>query len=150
MPRFKAKIYQVGVNPVVDIPEKITLGFGRRGFVPVKVTLGDFSFAVNLVPVGGGRHRLYLNQTMRHAAGRETGEWVTVALEFDPASRVLKTPPDLARALQEAGQPRGLATLPPSHRKEIIRWVTTAKSPLTRARRIAKVAADFPRVPYRK
>ena len=63
---------------------------------------------------------------------------------------MLRTPADLARALRAAVKLLELASLPPSHRKEIILWVTGTKNPETRARRIAKVVAEFPHTPYRK
>ena len=147
--QFSARIYKIGINPVVGVPARISQAFGRRGYAPVTVTLGGRKFPANLVPVGGGRHRLYLNLPMRQAAGRESGDRITIRLEADPASRVLRTPADLARALGVAGR-AALAATTPSHRKEIIRWVTAAKAPETRARRIAKVVAHFPRAPYRK
>ncbi len=150
MASFTAKIGKVGINPCVDVPAKISHTFDRRGFVPVTAMLGSKSFAANLVPVGAGRHRLYLNQPMRDAAGRETGERVTIALTLDLASRVLKTPADLARALRTKGQLATFEKITPSHRKEIIRWVEGAKAPETRARRIARVLVEFPRTPYRK
>jgi predicted GNAT family acetyltransferase len=147
--QFSGSIYKLGINPVVEVPARISAAFGRRGFVPVRVTLGRRTFPANLVPVGGGRHRLYLNLPMRRAAGKESGERLTVRLRADPTSRVLPTPADLARALGAAGR-RALAAIPPSRRKEIIRWLTAAKMPATRARRIAKIMAHFPAAPYRK
>jgi hypothetical protein len=117
--------------------------------VPVAVKLGARTFPANLVPVGRGRHRLYLNLPMRQAAGKDTGDRVTIRLEADATSRVLPLPADLGRALGKPGRAL-LAKATPSHRKEIIRWVTGAKTPATRARRIEKVVAHFPRVPYRK
>jgi hypothetical protein len=150
MPSFTAKIYKVGINPLVDVPAKISREFDRRGYVPVTAVLGGKSFAVNLVPAGGGRHRLCLNQPMRDAADRETGERVTIALTLDTVSRVLKTPADLARALRGKGQLASFEKLRPSHRKEIIRWVEQAKAAETRARRIVRVLVEFPHTPYRK
>ena len=147
--QFSASIYKIGINPVVDVPVRISRTCGRRGYVPVTVTLGGKAFPANLVPVGGGRHRLYLNLPMRRAAGRDVGDRITVRMKEDTASRVLPTPPDLARALGASGR-SALAKATPSHRKEVIRWVLAAKAPETRARRIAKVVAHFPRVPYRK
>jgi hypothetical protein len=140
----------VVINPLVDVPARISREFDRRGYVPVTAVLGKKSFAVNLVPRGGGRHRLCLNQPMRNAAGRETGERVKIALALDTASRVLKTPADLARALRAKGQWARFGKLRPSHRKEIIRWVSQAKAAETRARRIARVLVEFPHTPYRK
>jgi predicted GNAT family acetyltransferase len=148
--QFSAPIYKIGINPVVDVPERISRTYGRKGYVPVQVKIGGTAFRANLVPVGGGRHRLFLNLPMRQATGRDVGDRIKVALELDTASRVLRTPADLSRALRSVGKLRELAALPPSHRKEIIRWVTGTKNRETRARRIAKVMAEFPHTPYRK
>jgi hypothetical protein len=147
--QFSATIYKIGINPVVEVPARISRASGRRGCVPVTVTLGGQRFPANLVPVGGGRHRLYLNLPMRQAADRDDGDRITIHLKADGASRVLPTPPDLARALGAKGRGELLKTTA-SHRNEIIRWITAAKTPGTRARRIAKVVAHFPRAPYRK
>lgn len=147
---FSAPIYKIGINPVVDVPQGISRACGRKGYVPVQVEFGGIVFRANLVPVGGGRHRLFLNLPMRQAAGRDEGDRIRIVLALDTASRVLRTPVDLARAMKAAGKTKMLAALPPSHRKEIIKWVTGTKNPETRARRIAKVVAEFPRTPYRK
>lgn len=50
-----------------------------------------------------------------------------------------EVPSDVAAAL--AGAPEAAARwmrLPPSHRAEYLRWVTEAKTPETRARRVAQ------------
>lgn len=147
--RFSGPIHKIGINPVVDVPVRISRAFGRRGYVPVSVYLGDRKFPANLVPVGGGRHRLYLNLPMRQAAQRDTGDRITVRVEPDSSSRVLRPPADLLRALGVKGR-AALAGATPSRRKEIMRWVIAAKAAETRARRIAKVVAHFPRAAYRK
>lgn len=150
MQRFAARIHKVGINPYVDIPARISRAFGRRGYVPVLATLGKQVFRATLVPVGGGRHRLCLNQLMRNAAGRETGETVTVALAPDTASRTLRMPADLGRALRTAGRRRDFLALTPSQRKEIIRWVCGTKNPATRCRRIEQAVVRFAlKPPYR-
>lgn len=149
MERFTATIRKIGVNPVVNVPARISRKFARRGYVPVTVTLGAATFAANLVPMGDGRHRLYLNQLMRTTAGRETGQRIAVAVALDRASRVLNTPPDLAQALQKKGKLGAFEQIAPSHRKEIIRWLESAKQAATRIRRLARIVAEFPRTPYR-
>lgn len=149
MPRFTAMIRKVGINPCVAVPGAISRAFARRGYVPVIATLGGKNFPANLVPVGGGRHRLYLNLPMRQAARRDTGDRITVGLAADATSRVLSPPADLLRALRASGQLPAFLADAPSHRKEIIRWVEGAQGRDTRRRRIAKAVAYFPRRPYR-
>ena len=143
MPRFTTRIHKVGINPVVDIPARISTSFGQRGHVPVLASLGQVNFRATLVPMGGGRHRLYLNQLMRDAAGRETGEMVTVRLELDATSRVLAVPVDLARALRAAGRLGHFLAETPSRRKEIIRWIGGTKNAGTRQRRVTQTVEHF-------
>ncbi len=118
--------------------------------MPVLAALGREIFRATLVPVGGGRHRLYLNFLMLRAAKKQVGERVTVKLAADTASRVLPVPADLGRALRAAGVVKAFRAETPSHRKEIIRWVTGTKNTATRAKRIAQAVAHFPRGPYRR
>lgn len=143
MERFTARIHKVGINPCVDVPARISKAYGRRGYVPVNVTLGGEIFRATLVPVGGGSHRLCLHHLMRKAAGRETGDMITIRLALDTASRVLKPPADLVKALRAAGQMKTFVGNTPSRRKELVRWVQGTKNPKTRARRVAQVVRHF-------
>jgi hypothetical protein len=63
--RFSAKISKVVINPCVDVPESVSVFFGKRGNVPVVGTLNGYPIRTTLVPVGRGRHRLYINGEMR-------------------------------------------------------------------------------------
>lgn len=149
MLKFSARIVKVGINPIVAVPLRITRTFGVRGFVPVQVGLGAEIFRATLVPEGKGRHRLYLNLRMRRAAGREVGERVDVRIVLDRAPQVWRLPRDLAAALRAAGRLAEFRKNTPSRRKEVIRWVTAAKFPVTRARRVKKAVAAFLHGPYR-
>ena len=49
-----------------------------------------------------------------------------------------KTPPDLAAALKKHAKARAtFEAFPPSHKREYVEWITEAKQPETRARRLA-------------
>ena len=143
MNKFTARIHKVGINPCIDVPARISRDYGRRGYVPVLARLGEGTFQATLVPVGGGRHRLCLNLSMRQAAGRDMGDRVTVGLSPDTASRVLAVPADLGRALRTAGGLKAFLAEIPSHRKEIIRWIGDTKNCETRRKRIAKATEHF-------
>ncbi|NIS81617.1 MAG: DUF1905 domain-containing protein, partial [Anaerolineales bacterium] len=65
---FFAQIYKLGINPCVDVPTRVSEAFGVRGNVPVVGTLNDVEIRSTLVPIGGGRHRLYINTDMRKRA----------------------------------------------------------------------------------
>lgn len=140
MQEFSAKIFNVGINPCVDAPEEVSRAFGVRGYVPVKGKLNDHPFHANLVPIGGGRHRLYLNAEMRKGAKADAGDTVQVAVEIDTASRELAMPDDLAEALGAAkGAAEAFAALTASRRKELLTVLLHTKLQETRQRRIERI-----------
>lgn len=51
------------------------------------------------MPLGDGRHRLFINGQMREAAGVDVGSLVGLELERDPEPRRLQVPGVLAEAL---------------------------------------------------
>lgn len=66
---------------------------------------------------------------------RERGEW-TAAGRREEVSRI---PRDVASALSRAGAHAAFADWSPTLRKQLLHWVTDAKRPETRERRIARV-----------
>ncbi len=67
------------------------------------------------------------------------GDTVTVILEVDTAPRVVKVPPDFKNALATNKAARERWEISSyTHRKEFADWITGAKQPETRARRLAK------------
>jgi hypothetical protein len=140
MREFSAKIFKVGINPCVDAPEEISRAFGKRGYIPVRGTLNGHPVRANLIPIGGGRHRLFLNAEMRKGAKADTGDTVRVALEIDTESRELAMPDDLAEALQAAkGAAEAFEATTPSRRKELLTMLLHTKLPETRRRRIERI-----------
>jgi hypothetical protein len=140
MQEFSAKIFKMGINPCVDAPEEVSRAFDKRGYVSVKGMLNGHSFRANLVPVGAGRHRLYLNAEIRKGAQADTGDTVQVTLEIDTASRKLPMPDDLADALQAAkGAAEAFEALTASRRKELLSVLLHTKLPETRKRRIERI-----------
>jgi hypothetical protein len=127
--RFTATLRRVGVNLLVDVPPRVSQRFGRRGNVPVQATLGGKAFPQTLVPVGGGRHVLYVNVPMLRAAGKGEGDRVAVAVAADPRSRMPRMHPALGKALRAVPVKKAeFEGLTPSHRKEILRYLWNLKS----------------------
>src|SRR4051812_23428902 len=77
---FSAPIRKVGINPYIDPPKRATGAFEIRGYIPVRGTINGKRFTQTPVPIGGGKHRLLVNEIMRKAAGVDVGSRVTVAL----------------------------------------------------------------------
>jgi hypothetical protein len=144
MPAFVATIRLLGINPYVAVPvgERRALfqAAGRdKGPIPVRGRIDQVPFQQTFVKYQGA-WRLYLNTPVRRAAGKDVGERVTVALEYDPAPRREPLPPVLRRAF--AGQPRARAAfqrLPASRQKEICRYLNGLKTDQSRARNVQLV-----------
>jgi hypothetical protein len=132
-PRLRATIAILGINPYVLVPpaqlEALFSAAGRhRGPIPITVELGQASFRQNLVRYRGA-WRLYLNTPMRRAAGKEVGDQITLGVRYDPAPRVERVAPAFKRALAAQAPARAaFAALPPSRKKEILRYLNGLKT----------------------
>lgn len=145
---FEARIFKVGINPCVAVPGRVSRAFARRGYAPVKGTLNRFPIQATLVPVGGGRHRLYLNTEMRRGAGVEVGDTVRVSIQIDPGPREVPVPPELAGALRkDKTAARAFAALIPSHRRDYLLYLNWLKTPEALERNVSKVIAELRRSP---
>jgi hypothetical protein len=92
---------------------------------------------ISLVPMGGGDFILAVNSTIRKAIKKTTGAIVNVKLEVDNAPVIIC--PELIECL--ADEPAALAffnKLPGSHQKYYSRWIESAKTEATKAKRIAQ------------
>ncbi|HTR81517.1 MAG TPA: YdeI/OmpD-associated family protein [Bacteroidota bacterium] len=140
--RFAAVIKKIGINPYVDQPLRISKAIGKRGYIPAKGTLNGKVFLATLVPIGGGKHRLFINGVMRKSAGVDVGDRIDVALKVDAKPRVVPMPKDLAGSLKK-NKAAAIAwkKLTPSRQKEILRYLNFAKHPETLERNIRKVVA---------
>jgi hypothetical protein len=140
MHRFTQTISIVGVNPYVTVPLKIAKTFGKKGFVPVKIKVNGHPFLANLVPVGEGRHRLYLHGIMRKKVLAQVGDKVTIELTYDPKLRVEPMSKSLAKMLKTSPPGyRNWKNLSPSRRKEVNRYLNRLKSDEVLKRNIDRV-----------
>jgi hypothetical protein len=140
--RFSAKVYKLGINPCVDVPQRVSRAFGKRGYVPVNGTLNDHPIRATLVPKGGGRHRLFLNGDMRRRAGVEVDDRVRLAVSLDTQPRKVPMPKELAAALRRNREARAaFEALTPSRRKEILVYLNWLKRPQTLKRNVDKIVA---------
>lgn len=65
------------------------------------------------------------------------GDTVRVEMEVDTAPRTVDIPPELKRALaKNKGAKEVFEKLPPSHKREYVGYITEAKKPETRLRRV--------------
>jgi hypothetical protein len=117
------------------------LGAGRRP--PVVVTLNGAYTYRSSIGVMDEQSLVPLSAEHRAASGVAAGDTVEVTIEVDTLPRVVDLPEDLASALQEAGVRAAFDTLSNSRQRALADPVVQAKSPETRARRIAKAVESL-------
>lgn len=124
----------------IEIPIDVTTAMkpGQKTTFRVKGTLDDFVInQVALVPMGEGAFIMPVNATMRRGIRKEEGASVKVAIEADDSPVLLSA--DFIECLQD--DPDALTffeTLPKGHKNYFSKWIEEAKTPETKASRIAK------------
>ena len=143
--RFVGVLYELPsnyshiMNVALDVPAVVSDAFGGRGHVPVVGTADEAELTATLVPVGGGRHRLFLNGAVRGAISKGAGDSVEIRIRLDRSDRTPETPPELQEALAERGATTAWEALAPSRRKECLAWLADAKRDQTRTARIGRI-----------
>ena len=140
--RFYATIAIIGINPYVEIPPDVSRAFGKRANIPIQGSLNGVPIQGTLVPVGGGRHRLYINGDMRKKTGTAVGDEIVLSLEFDERPHDLPVPTLFQAALDANPEARAsFERLPPSHRNEYLAYLNYLKTPEALERNVRKVIA---------
>jgi len=142
--RFKAKLLQPAQSEkgaswtFLVLPKNASAKLPSRGMTAIEGTINGFPFQATLEPDGQKSHWLKVDRKLSEAACAEEGDIVT--LEIAPAAEEPEptVPADLRKALA-AGHPKARALwsdVTPIARRDWIHWITSAKQPETRARRI--------------
>jgi hypothetical protein len=144
---FTAVIEIRGVNPYVLVTKShaTRLKPGWRKPLPALVRINGKPrepHRINLMPVGDGHFYLYLNGVIRKAANAATGDSVLVWLDVDASYRngpQHATPGWFREALKKNAQAnKNWRALPPSRRKEVLRYFARLKSEQARARNLSR------------
>jgi hypothetical protein len=142
--RFKAKLLRrierekAGSWTFLVLPKNASAKLPSRGMTAIEGTINGVPFQATLEPDGQKSHWLKVDRKLSEAAGAEAGDILT--LEITPAAKEpeLEVPADLKKALAAAApKTRALwSDITPNARRDWIHWITSAKQPETRARRI--------------
>jgi hypothetical protein len=140
--RFRAKLLRPAARAKASwtfllLPKGRRAKLPSRGMTAVEGTINGVPFQAPLEPDGQKGHWLKVDRKMQEAARAHAGDIVT--LEIAPAGEEPepKVPADLRKALAAAPQARALwSDITPMARRDWIHWITSAKRPETRARRI--------------
>jgi hypothetical protein len=141
--RFKAKLLRPAESAKADswtfliLPKTASAKLPSRGMTAVEGTINGYSFQAVLEPDGQKSHWLKVDRKLREAAGADAGDIAT--LEIAPAAEEPEptVPADLRKALVAAPKARKLwSDITTVARRDWVHWITSAKQPETRARRI--------------
>ena len=131
--KFKAQIEIIGVNPFVFVPDKILAEIFKqakkeKGHIPIKGLINKNPYKQTLVKFAGN-WRLYINTSMLKNSPKRIGEIIELTVEHDTESREIKAPSAFTKALKENPQAKTVFDiLPPSRKKEIVRYLANLKS----------------------
>jgi len=148
---FKATLYKFDKKgeksgwTYIEIEEAIALKIkpGNKKSFRVKGRLDNYAFAgASLLPMGDGDFILPINGEMRKAIKKKEGDVVLVTMTEDKAEFILS--PDLLACLADDKKSKAyFDSLAPSHQKYYSKWIESAKTPETKAKRIAQALEAF-------
>ena len=147
MPLFKARLDIIGINPFVFVPQEILVMLFKdagkdKGHIPVCGLINGKPYEQTLLRYKG-EWRLYINTVMLADSPKRIGELIEVSVEFDSRDRTLQPHPDLVKALGQNKKAEAVFHgLPPSGKKEIIRYISNLKTVESREKNI-KLAIGF-------
>jgi hypothetical protein len=147
--RFKAKLLRPAESEKPDswsflvLPKTASTKLPSRGMTAIEGTINGVPFQAELEPDGQKSHWLKVNRKLREAAGADAGDVVT--LEIAPAASEPAMPADLKKALAAAApKARALwSDITTNARRDWIHWISSAKQPETRARRIKNACSTL-------
>ncbi len=139
--KFRAKVVPSGNATAVVVPPTVvkSLGSGPRPLIAVTINGHTWRSRVALMH---GQCLVGISAANRAASGIGTGDSVEVSLELDTEPRVVRAPPDLARALK--GDPEAKAAfddLPFGLKRKHVAAIEEAKTAEVRKRRIVALVS---------
>lgn len=157
--RFTAVIELRGINPYVAVSARRAARLRKQWRRPMPVLVridgkpAGKPWRINMMPAGDGGFYLYLHKTVREASHTRVGDQVTVELAFDNAYRygpLHAMPRWFSAALgSEPAAKANWARLPPSRRKEVLRYFAGLKSDAARQRNLLRAMSVLAGAPGR-
>jgi hypothetical protein len=137
--RFRTTLLSARKNATgIEVPPEVVAALGPSKRPAVHVTIGSHTYP-STIAVMGGAFMIPVSAENREAAGIAAGQEIEVFVRLDLEPRTVEVPVDLASALDAVPAARtffdGLSN---SVKKVHVLAADGAKTPETRARRIAK------------
>jgi hypothetical protein len=140
--KFRAELQRTGSTTTgFEVPDELVTALGGGGRPKVVAVVNGYEFRSSIAKMGGS-YWLGVSSERRAAAGVEGGQVLDVEVELDAAPRELEVPADLQAALDGSPTAQQLwATRSFSNQRYHVDQLNSAKTPDTRARRLAKSLA---------
>jgi hypothetical protein len=119
------------------VPADLAPALGTARLVPALITINGHEVRACLHKMGG-TYMTAVNKSIQQQVGATAGDTVEVTIEPDLEDNPIELPGDLVAALAEADVREAFDRLTPFRRRELVKAVTSAKKPETRARRIGQ------------
>jgi len=128
----------------ITVPSKTAwqINPGKKTSYRVKGKLDELAVSkAALIPFGGGDFILPVNASMRKGLRKRAGDEVVVFLEPDDE---LEISADLLSCLEDEPVAKSYFTsLPLSHQRYYSRWIESAKTAITKTKRISQAISAF-------
>jgi hypothetical protein len=122
----------------IAIPFNVEKTYGTKGQVKVKASFDGHLYRGVIANMGTGCHIIGVRKDIRAAIGKAVGDLVNVEIEKDTEERIVDVPEDLKHALSKSKKAEAFYnTLSFTNRKEYAVWISSAKKPETRKKRVA-------------
>jgi hypothetical protein len=146
---FKAKIYKIGINAVVDVPKRVTSNLvATAGRIKIKGIINGFDFKTTLMPVKDGLHLLYVNMIMLKGGATTLGKTASFSLEQDTRKKLEKKHSmhkALLKQLIAKKMVENFHALTPARKKDILTYLHQVKATDTLNRNINNVILQLER-----
>lgn len=141
--KFKAQVIPSGNATAVQVPKAALEKLNAGARPPVAITINGYRWRSRVAAMRG-MYLIGISAAHRKASAIAEGDVVEVLLELDLEPRTVEEPADVASALNQRKALRtAFESLPFGLRRKHIASIEEAKSPETRARRIAKLVSDL-------
>ncbi|BBH64088.1 hypothetical protein ACTI_07730 [Actinoplanes sp. OR16] len=136
---FRAELQRTGGTTTgFQVADAIVEGLGGGGRPKVVVKVNGYEFRSSIAKMGGD-YWLGVSAERRKDGGLEGGETYDVVVELDSAPRTVEVPEDLDAVLTMEPHVKAFwESLSFSNQRWHAEQITSAKTPETRARRLAK------------
>ena len=126
-----------------EIPDVSSAKKTNFGWVKVKGRIDDFEInGYSLAPMKGGKLFLPVKSEIRKKIKKQAGDYIIVILFHDDST--FEIPNEIIECLKlELLAYQRFEKLSPSHKKEYVKWIYSAKKDETRAERINKMISQL-------